>query len=678
MRFYPRKARKKTDVLVDKIASGKCDDMAISELKAAVAEISDPEELQRVSWAVLDIAMNSANLTAAGYALKALLLFMPMKEDIENALDNRVLMLVEDKAAVSNKVLIEAMAGYIRERVSGNIDRSLSFIPAMLLFLEEANGGAAAISYEVLMKAAHHHPEYFESYAPLLTRELGSINNSTRIYAAKLITKLATTHPEYMAEAEKTLLHISTFHPDAEVKSAAAEAYQTITQSQLPPLPEPSMPAQPKHDSTGGLAEIIRKKASARERSESGDGRIDNRLLSLAANFARKSDLRNGKGEAGLKSHDDSEAMEKIIDDFSEIAGVITGSADTDRKTGSAGETISKEEAELRDMVAKVQMDFSVSAESLLDSIGMKHLHKDLQTERQDDNSSTGTTETVTTTSATTMDTAMETLAAAINSDPVQMPETDVMTAGAEMSETAPTASGVIDQPEMTEMQETNMSATETSSTVPASAPEVMPEAPVTAAVPETPAEAAPSPAGSSTEIASAAPEKAPVIISKAIRSPIIPEGVRISPLKSRTPDQARKQQPPAKIFIKPHIKPLNRTPRDVSKIMQQQPQTPDGSQQTEQSLVKDPVDGNGASAAAADAQQSVESTPVEPTVCPSCGEIIAGDQQYCLKCGTDLKSLKVRCPRCSQINAKDTGTCVRCGAKLVKGPAAAKQPEIL
>ena len=131
MRFYPRKApRKKADILVDKIASGKCDDVAINELKVAVAEIAEPEELQRVSWAVLDIAMNSTNMTAAGYALKSMLLFMPMAEDIENALDNRVLVLVEDKSAVSNKILIEGIAGYARERIAGDIDRSAIFIPA--------------------------------------------------------------------------------------------------------------------------------------------------------------------------------------------------------------------------------------------------------------------------------------------------------------------------------------------------------------------------------------------------------------------------------------------------------------------------------------------------------------------------------------------------------------------
>ena len=85
-----------------------------------------------------------------------------------------------------------------------------------------------------------------------------------------------------MIVAEKTLLHISTFYPDAEVKSAAAEAYQKITQNRAPSLPEQDIPAQPAHDSTGGLADIMRKKASTRDKIQGGDSRIDNRLLSLA------------------------------------------------------------------------------------------------------------------------------------------------------------------------------------------------------------------------------------------------------------------------------------------------------------------------------------------------------------------------------------------------------------
>ncbi|WP_424359775.1 double zinc ribbon domain-containing protein [Methanocella sp. MCL-LM] len=692
MRFYPRKApRKKADIIVDKIASGKCDDVAISELKVAVAEIAEPEELQRVSWAVLDIAMNSTNLTAAGYALKSMLLFMPMAEDIENALDNRVLTLVEDKSAVSNKILIEGISGYARERVAGDIDRSAVFIPAMLLFLEEASGTTASISYEVLMKAAGYRPEFFEPYAALLTRELGSINNSTRVYAARIITKLARTHPEYMAEAEKTLLHISTFYPDAEVKSAAAEAYQAITQNRAPPQ-EPDNTPQQKFDSTGGLADIMRKKASVREKSQNGDSRIDNRLLSLAANFARKSDMRNGKaqdngtpkGRAGSHDHDDSEAMDKIIDDFSEIAGVITGSADSDREEKPAEEKISKEEAELRDMVAKVKMDFSESAESLLDSLGMKHLHKDQQGELQD--GETG---------------PVDQEAAAEPMTHQHIPEVEIAAADVEvpgatgaMSEMAENTTAVAE--ENTDHNEianaTIEIADEPDSSVPVSSKPEMPlepavaelsapveemtaEAPAAEVVPEKAAEAPELPAQSSTADSPDVQEKAPVFTPRAIKSPIIPEGVRISAVKFRTLDQNKKQQQPqAKVSIKPHIKPLNRTPRDISKMVQQRPQAAAAAQQTENQTVK----ADAVQASVADSQQNVENVAAEPTQCPSCGEKITGDQQYCLKCGTDLKSLKVRCPRCSQINAKDTGTCVRCGARLVKGPAAAKQPDIL
>jgi hypothetical protein len=212
MRFYTRKApRKKADILIDKLASGKCDDLVVSELKVTIAEIADQEELQRISWAILDIVMTSSNNNAVAYALKSLMLFLPIGEDIECALDNRVLILVEEKTTASNKQLIEAIALYAYNRTSEDTDRSMPFIPALILFLEECSGTAAAISYEVLIHVAAERPEFYELHTALLTRELGSINNVTRIYTARIINQLAKTHPEYMAEAEKTLLHLSTF-----------------------------------------------------------------------------------------------------------------------------------------------------------------------------------------------------------------------------------------------------------------------------------------------------------------------------------------------------------------------------------------------------------------------------------------------------------------------------------
>jgi DNA-directed RNA polymerase subunit RPC12/RpoP len=171
-----------------------------------------------------------------------------------------------------------------------------------------------------------------------------------------------------------------------------------------------------------------------------------------------------------------------------------------------------------------------------------------------------------------------------------------------------------------------------------------------------------------------AQPEKVIVISApKTIKAPVIPEGVRISAVKFKTLD-LNKKQPPAKISIKPHIKPLNRTPRDINRITQQRAQT---------NVAVEPGEGNVPNIKAdaelqnaASTQPKTENSTTDTPLCPSCNEKIAGDSQFCLKCGADLKSQKVRCPRCSQINARETTTCVRCGARMIKSPV--KQPDML
>ena len=708
MRFYSRKApRKKADILIDKLASGKCDDLVVSELKVTIAEVSDQEELQRISWAILDIVINSSNNNAVAYALKSLMLFLPIGEDIEGALDNRVLILVEDKSMASNKQLIEAIALYAYKRTSEDTDRSMPFIPALLLFLEECNGTAAAISYEVLIHVAAERPEFFEPHTALLTRELGSINNATRIYTARIITQLAKIHPEYMVEAEKTLLHLSTFHPDAEVKSAAAEAYQTIRQNQVEHLPESAMPVQSKSDSTGGFAEIMRRKASDTDKKQVGESRIDNRLLSLAANFARKSDMRNGQTRVKAESrvdNTDNEAMNQIMDDFSEIAGVITGNQDDEsrgREVKPAEEKISKEEAELRDMVAQVKMDFSESAESLLDSLGMKHLHKDQMFKVQ---KATSTILEPTVTEPVQQD--MQEEIAASESHELEgliveqqiIDETSGLTAPvyaadtkSNFEEVSPiTAEKGLDHQEIIDSIEKMI--TEANSGTNVEDPLALEPQTSTPLEPllasdvltdktreETLQEKADNPVLQPVQDVTstpAQPEKIiPVSVPKATKAPVIPEGVRISAVKFKTLD-LNKKQPPAKISIKPHIKPLNRTPRDINKIAQQRSQATATGQPSEGNVQN--IRTNAELQNTVAPQPKAENSTVETPVCPSCNEKIAGDSQYCLKCGTDLKSQKVRCIRCSQINARETSTCVRCGAKLTKGPSQIKQQDML
>lgn len=47
---------------------------------------------------------------------------------------------------------------------------------------------------------------------------------------------------------------------------------------------------------------------------------------------------------------------------------------------------------------------------------------------------------------------------------------------------------------------------------------------------------------------------------------------------------------------------------------------------------------------------------------CPSCGDAISGDEQFCDKCG---KALYVKCKHCKTIHSADSKFCRKCGKEL-------------
>ncbi len=59
---------------------------------------------------------------------------------------------------------------------------------------------------------------------------------------------------------------------------------------------------------------------------------------------------------------------------------------------------------------------------------------------------------------------------------------------------------------------------------------------------------------------------------------------------------------------------------------------------------------------------------PVETIKCPSCGEILPKDSEYCSNCGSKITPPPVetiKCPFCGEILPKDAGDCPNCGTEI-------------
>ena len=384
-RFYSKKEpQRKAETLLDQISTGKCDDLVVSELKVAVAEQADPIEKEQILTSLKDIALKSGNPASVAASIKALLAFPPMEIGLEDTLEIRILELITSKIAFSNRSLQEAMAEFLYLQVSQRVDRAEPFVEALIQFLDERTGTGGTTAYHSLMIVAANRPEYFQPHAGLLIKLLGNINRNTRLQTMRLIAVLAMSHPEYVAGAEKTLLHISSFNPDGELKNSASEAHQILSSRLRPdePTPMDDMERRRKEpDTSGSLADIMRSKQN-KDKKAPHESKINQRLLALATSFSRKGDRAyKTEGDGIGPEETDAAAINKIMDDFSDIAQSIKaegGPASPAESAEAASQELpeSHEEAELRRMMDKVKDDFSINAGSILDALGMGHLAK--------------------------------------------------------------------------------------------------------------------------------------------------------------------------------------------------------------------------------------------------------------------------------------------------------------
>jgi hypothetical protein len=274
------------------------------------------------------------------------------------------------------------MADFLYMRVSERVDRAAPFVDALVQFLDERTGTGGTTAYNSLMIVAVNRPEFLQQHAGLLIKMLGSINKATRIQTTRLIAVLAMSHPEYVASAEKTLLHISSFNPDGELKNSASEALQVLASRLRPDEPTPMEDSERRRqepETGGSLAEIMRRKAG-KDKKVPAESKVNKKWLSIASAFSHKGDRAyktDGEGEA---EETDTDAINKIMDDFSDIAQSIKAEGEPAEKaegtTASTAIQESPEEAELRRIMEKVKDDFSINASSILDALGMGHMAK--------------------------------------------------------------------------------------------------------------------------------------------------------------------------------------------------------------------------------------------------------------------------------------------------------------
>jgi len=668
MRFYTRKApRSKAETLADRIGTGKCDDLAVSELKVAMAEVTDPAERERVLLQLREIVMAPGNLAATGYAIKALLALRPLADGAEGELELRARELITDPAAFSDRALQEAIAGLLYLRVSEKVDRAEPFTGALLQILDGQAGTGGTTAYNTLMIVAANRPELFQPHAGTLVRKLGSIDRETRLHATRLVAVLAMSHPEYVAGAEGTLQSISSFNPDGELKNSASEALQILSSRLRPKEQAPeAVPRHREQEPAGGLAEIMRRRAGVSEKKPAGESRIDKRLLSMATNFARKADRAY---QADLEAEEtEKETIGKIVDDFSEIAASIKAEASPTKapepmaiEAAAPGTIESTEEAELRQMMEKVKDDFSINAGSILDALGMGHLARkaaapEVPVRDRPKRARPAKPEHV------RPEPARDAPPAPREEEKEVNPREFIASIESILNQdvAVPVAAPVVG-PAVTAADGAGVVVPENVAAAPGPEPplEGIVPTPVADEAPQPPAEATPqvveaTPQATVTMPQDWADEVRPDLPKEAAKPeepkpskpPIVPSGVRITAMKFKSIDQSKSKKAPVppKISIKPHIKPLSKTPLESTK------------------------GAPARSHLAADVPR-----PAEPAqeagagyiFCHSCNAKMPEDSQRCAICGSDLKAPKVRCRMCGEINPRGAGKCSRCNSLM-------------
>jgi ribosomal protein L40E len=460
-------------------------------------------------------------------------------------------------------------------------------------------------------------------------------------------------------------LHLSSFNPDAELKNSASEAHQILSSRLRPDEPTPMDDMERRRqepDTTGGLADIMRRKMN-KDKKVPYESKINQRLLSLATSFSRKGDRAyKTEGDGAGPDESDADAINKIMDDFSDIAQSIKAEAKPASQaavTEAAPLAVqeSQEEVELRRMMEKVKDDFSINAGSILDALGMGHLASKETEEARPQPAEVPARDRPRRTRLTRTDPVRREYitdkppAKKVEEEDEVNPKDFIASIESIISRTEK------EQAELAYAPEAAAEAGTVALTAADGAGNTMTENMVTAgsALPET---AVPEPALPGETMLPASPSGAlkpemPFVTQPEMpgptKAPAMPSGVRISAMKFKSVDQSKSKKTPTppKISIRPHIKPLNKSPIDGVKTAQARQHPMSSAPLAPRSL-----------------EPKTVALPGE-VVCHSCNAKMPEDSQRCAVCGSDLKAPKVRCRKCGEINPRGGGKCNRCGSGM-------------
>ena len=223
-----------TKIFTDLTVTDGSNDTVTSKPVAAVAGSESQDEIQQVVDEIIEIALMSEDMSAVATALRALNPYLTLVHDKEAALDNRMLALIDQGSAAGSPELAEAIAQSVYERSRERIDVALPFIPALLSFLELDMSTIGAPSYYTLMIVATDAPDHLGPFVGTLIGKLAGPGLVARTFAARIITVLACNRPEYVADARDALRNLCETCPEGILKTEATKAYQAIEGHLMP------------------------------------------------------------------------------------------------------------------------------------------------------------------------------------------------------------------------------------------------------------------------------------------------------------------------------------------------------------------------------------------------------------------------------------------------------------
>ncbi len=179
----------------------------------------------------MDFILSVNDPDVVAHALKNLMPRIPLDQCLENALDQRILALVDRGMAAKNAELAEAIALFLYRSAQERAGVARPYIPTLLSFLEQNLETTGAYSYYTLMLVARDTPDDFGPHADMLVRMLDSPGPAAKTFAMRIMTALAPRHPEYVIDARDTLRNLAETSPQGIIKAEAAGAYRAVREA---------------------------------------------------------------------------------------------------------------------------------------------------------------------------------------------------------------------------------------------------------------------------------------------------------------------------------------------------------------------------------------------------------------------------------------------------------------